>query len=175
MFFQHQKLFQHPKGVFSAPGVSQHPRCFITKNSVFAASERCFLRTKCFLRTRRCFFSINEGVFSQHFFSTSAVVFSQLQNGVFPAPKVFFLHPNGVFCAKRCFFSTATVFFEHRQKRDTETETDTESETETMTETKTDTETKIETARQTNKQTNKQTNQTKPNQTKSNASEATTS
>ena len=147
MFFQH-------------PGFSQHPRCFISTCGVFPAPEK-----ECFCSIRKVFFedqvfSPHPEVFFQHqrmsvfsapswyflsikvfsphprcFFSTPAVVFSQLQNGVFPAPEVFFQHPNGVFCAKWGFFSTATVFFERRQKRDTETDT----ETETVTETKTDT------------------------------------
>ena len=112
--------------------------------SVFSAPSWYFLSIKVFSPHPRCFFS------------TPAVVFSQLQNGVFPAPKVFFPAPKRCFLCKVVFFQRRnSVFSSTGKERDTETDT----ETETVTETKTDTETKTETARQTDKQTNKQTNQ----------------
>ena len=136
MFFQH-------------PGFSQHPRCFISTCGVFPAPEKqgfCSIRkvffedqvfsphpevffsastNECFLSTQLVFFE-HQGVFSTpavFFFSTSAMVFSQLQNGVFPAPKVFFQHPNGVFCAKAVFFSAPQQCFSSAGKRETQRQT----------------------------------------------------
>ena len=39
VFFQHQELFQHPKGVFSAPGV-------FSASTVFYQHLRCFSSTQ---------------------------------------------------------------------------------------------------------------------------------
>ena len=51
VFFQHQELFQHPKGVFSAPGV-------------FSASTVFYQHLRCFSSTReRVFLQHQKGVF----------------------------------------------------------------------------------------------------------------
>ena len=115
VFFQHQELFQHPKGVFSAPGV-------FSASTVFYQHLRCFSSTRkeCFCSIRKVFFddqvfSPHPEVFFQHqnecFLSTELVFFEH--QGVFSTPAVFFQHlGSGVFAApKRRFSSTRTVFF----------------------------------------------------------------
>ena len=51
VFFQHQELFQHPKGVFSAPGV-------FSASTVFYQHLRCFSSTR-----KRVFLQHQKGVF----------------------------------------------------------------------------------------------------------------
>ena len=51
VFFQHQGLFQHPKGVFSAPGV-------FSASTVFYQHLRCFSSTR-----KRVFLQHQKGVF----------------------------------------------------------------------------------------------------------------
>ena len=51
VFFQHQELFQHPKGVFSAPGV-------FSASTVFYQHLRCFSNTR-----KRLFLQHQKGVF----------------------------------------------------------------------------------------------------------------
>ena len=100
MFLQHRTAggFSASR-VFTASMVFSQP----SKESIFLASEQCFLRPE-------CFFSIEKEVFSKH------------QSGIFRASKcfldtcgVFSQHRNGVFPAsERCFFSSA-VFSPHRK------------------------------------------------------------
>ena len=110
VLFQHPGFLQHrTAGVFSASRVFSASMVFSqpSKESIFLASEQCFLRPECFLDAWKDFFSIEKEVFSEH------------QSGIFRASKcfldtcgVFRGVRTGVFAApKWCFSCIRTVFF----------------------------------------------------------------